>query len=746
MSSKLALNVAMAVMLIVGTTHRSDAADAEVADDDGGKMREEYAAFAHSHSGDPARGKAIFANAATANCVKCHSTDGSRVGAGPDLSSVGDKFELPELVRSILEPSARIAVGYGNTIVQTDAGTVHAGVLQRMTGEWIELLDAESRPVRIPREEVVDAQESDLSLMSAGVEKTMSREEFVDLLAYLQSLRQALSPTASRSTPNEIPLCVAPAAFVPLFSDEIRLNHPVWIGRIPGDGQRYVVLEHAGMSWIVDKSPDGDRQTPLLDLTGVVRPGGATGLLGLAFHPQFAENRRYFLKYHIVDEGQIYSIVEERTFADDFTGDSGEPPRELLRIASVTQDHNGGCITFGPDGYLYVGTGDTGPQRDPRGHGQDLGSLLGKMLRIEVDRPADGKPYSIPADNPFVGVAGVQPEIWAYGFREPWRFSFDRETGDLWIGDVGQDRFEEVTLARAGENHGWNVFEGATPFSEEYRRPDAAYTPPVLSYPRRLGISVTGGHVYRGTKAPAIAGRYLFGDFESRRIWALRQENRETREVVEVGRCPSRVVSFAEDADGELLVVGYDNGVIYRLDFANVDLTPLATRALVDTAEQSPVLWRFTLDRPEDDWSRAAFDDSAWSLAPGGFGTAGTPGAIVRTDWRTNDIWLRREFDVPATTVGASALTSKDTGAAAQQLALRIHHDEDAEVFLNGVEISRLARWTSGYTEAPLDNHAVAALRAGRNVIAIHCRQQGGGQYIDAGIVEYVRPLRPAAN
>lgn len=234
-----------------------------------------------------------------------------------------------------------------------------------------------------------------------------------------------------------------------------------------------------------------------------------------------------------------------------------------------------------------------------------------------------------------------------------------------------------------------------------------------------------------------MAGRYVCGDFESRRIWALRQENRETQEIVEIGRCPTRVVSFAEDAGGELLVVGYDNGIVYRLDFVNVDLTPLATHAVVETAEQSPVLWRFTLDRPQEGWSRDEYDDSTWSLAPGGFGTAGTPGAIVRTDWRTNDIWLRREFDVPAT--GLAAADSSKSTPELQLLALRIHHDEDAEVFLNGVEISRLPHWTTGYTDVPLDRQGAAALRAGRNVIAIHCHQNVGGQYIDAGVVEYVR-------
>src|SRR4030095_12704812 len=195
--------------------------------------------------------------------------------------------------------------------------------------------------------------------------------------------------------------------------------------------------------------------------------------------PKFAENRRYFLKYQILENGRIYTLLVERRFAEDFRGDSGEPGRELLKIQSVTQDHNGGCLLFGPDGFLYFGMGDTGPQRDPQGHGQDMTLLLGKLLRIDVDH-ADGElPYAIPADNPFRGQPGVRGEILAVGFREPWRFSFDALTHDLWVGDVGQDRFEEVGIVRAGENHGWNVYEGFELFSTVCRKGHRSYVPPV---------------------------------------------------------------------------------------------------------------------------------------------------------------------------------------------------------------------------------------------------------------------------
>jgi glucose/arabinose dehydrogenase len=261
---------------------------------------------------------------------------------------------------------------------------------------------------------------------------------------------------------------------------------------------------------MVEKRAEGDQQRLFLDLRSVVRGGGATGLLAFEFHPGFGKDRRYYLKYQIQESGRISTIVEERRFAEDLVRDSGEPPRLLLKIPSVTQDHNGGAMAFGPDGFLYIGMGDTGPQRDPQGHGQDMSILLGKILRIDVDRQENGRPYAIPHDNPFIGREGVRPEIWASGFREPWRMSFDPVTSDLWLGDVGQDQFEEVGIIRAGENHGWNVFEGGNAFSDRYRREAATYTPPVFSYPHRLGVSVTGGFVYRGAQAPQMEGWYIF--------------------------------------------------------------------------------------------------------------------------------------------------------------------------------------------------------------------------------------------
>jgi putative heme-binding domain-containing protein len=678
-------------------------------------------------SGDAGRGSVVFQLADRVGCVRCHSVDGSSSLAGPDLFAIGDKFPRRELIRAVLHPSDAIAVGYGTTVVETQDGEEHSGVVKQATADFIELVGADGKHLRLATADIRSQTTSSTSLMPDGLEAGMTPAEFADLIAYLETLRQPLSGGNSAVTRTEIPSCAKPAKFIPFFDAKIQFNHPVWFGEVPDAPNTFIVLEHAGRAWLLERGRDGDTQASLLDLRGVVREGGATGLLGLAFHPRFSESHRYYLKYHVVENGRIFTLIMERELAGMPLPDKGTS-REILRVDAVTQDHNGGSIEFGPDGFLYIGTGDTGPQRDPQGHGQDLGTLQAKMLRIDVDHPTDSHAYGIPQDNPFRDRAGARPEIWAYGFREPWRFSFDPLTGDLWVGDVGQDRFEEVGIVRAGENHGWNVIEGETPFSEQYRREGERYVAPVLSYPHRIGVSVTGGYVYRGVRAPALRGRYVFADFESRRVWALTQTNRMLRSVVEIGRAPSRVVSFAQDHRGELYTVGYDSGQVYALDLAGVDPTALQARTLAATAETQTNVWRFTESRPAEGWSQTSFDASGWKQGAGGFGTRGTPGAIIGTEWRGADIWLRREITLP------DDIAKRRPGS----VALRVHHDEDTEVFLNSVSIAQLGRWTWGYIDVPLTAEAITALRPGTNLLAIHCHQNSGGQYIDAGFVEYV--------
>ena len=354
----------------------------------------------------------------------------------------------------------------------------------------------------------------------------------------------------------------------------------MWCGAIPGTDALLVAHQSGALSRLEEidgrwlKTPFGDIATEVYSRTG------PNGLLGVAFHPEFVTNRKYYLKHQVHEAGQIVTTVVERFATPDGRADSGRPSRRLLAIPCITQNHTGGCLTFGPDGYLYIGMGDTGPQRDPNGHGQDRQLFLGKLLRIDVNRQDAARPYGIPADNPFVGRSDTRPEIWAIGFREPWRFSFDGKTGDLWVGDVGQDRVEEVAIVRRGENHGWNVFEGFEPFSGARRATEATYVPPVFAYKRRYGNSVTGGFVYRADERSPFHGVYIFGDYTSRKIFGLWQQDRQLVAVREVGQSPESIASFGTDAKGNLYLVSYE-GMIYLLDFtaAEFDRTPTFSSA-----------------------------------------------------------------------------------------------------------------------------------------------------------------------
>ncbi len=685
---------------------------------------EEFAKHAMSNTGDAARGKLRF-EAAASLCTRCHTIDGSATKLGPDLGSIGDKFSRRDLIQSVMEPSAVVAVGYGMTTLETKSGGSFAGIVKSASADTIEMLGVDGAAIKVATADLKAQHTLEVSLMPPGLYLGMGLDGFTDLITYLQSLR-VTGDGGTPGNPSLIPLASRQARFEPLF--ETSFDHPTWFGWIPGKDRRAaMVLEHAGCLWQVEHADGRETRRLVLDLRGIVRRGGATGLLGMAFHPDYEHNRRYFLKYHVEEHGVISTIVDERRMLPDRDEDAGVPPRQILKIRSVTQDHNGGTVAFGPDGFLYVGMGDTGPQGDPQGHGQDLGILLGKMLRIDVDHHDDGLAYAIPQDNPFRNVAGARPEIWALGLREPFRFSWDSQTGDLWVGDVGQDRIEEVGIVRRGENHGWNVYEGHQAFSEKFRRSGETYIAPVMSYSHRHGVSVTGGEVYRGGKSPSLTGWYVFGDFETRRIWALQQSDRKLQQVVEIARAPSRITEFARDVAGELYLVGYDDGKIQRLILDEVDPRPMETRVVAETAERSPVNWRFSTEQPANAWFEATHDDAGWSLAPGGFGTDGTPGAVVRTTWNTADIWLRRGFDVtPA------------LAAAAGDLILRIHHDEDVEVFLNGAEVFRRDGWTQGYTDERLATGTL--VKAGHNVIAIHCPQISGGQYLDAGLSKVVMP------
>ncbi len=514
-------------------------------------------------SGDAVRGKRIFESKEAA-CKKCHTIDGIEQLAGPGLDVIGDKYTRKQLIRSVLEPSASIHPDYAAIVVATKDGKTHTGVLRRTSDTEIELFGSDGKLVHIPLYDIDEQQRSTTSLMPADLFKTIKPDEFADLVAFLTTLRQ--TTLAHPGMPAEISEIKKPLRLEPFHSEEMRFDHPVWMIAKPGTQNTFLVVEQQTRKvWMLQKGSQKDTKTLFADMSHESITGQFEGVMCLAFHPNFVQNRRYYMNHHVREGGIFSPVIVERRATNDLSRDAGGASKRLLRIKQPTDLHWGGMLAFGPDGYLYIGAGDAGPQEDPDGHGQDLSILLGKILRIDVDHTSGEQPYSIPDTNPFKGNSeNVRPEIWAYGFRMPWRFSWDSKTQDLWIGDIGQSLFEEVSIARVGENHGWNVYEGFTPFSNRYRRAGETFTPPVIAYRRRYGVSVTGGHVYRGERSSSFVGAYIFSDFESKRIWALKQSNRQLVKIRQIGNCPEKPASFSIDKDGELFIVGY-GGTIFRL-------------------------------------------------------------------------------------------------------------------------------------------------------------------------------------
>ncbi len=536
---------------------------------------ETYRKHALTHEGDAANGARLFADEQKLGCTKCHSVDGRASKAGPDLFAAGDKFGRRDLVDAVLFPSATISPGYGTVIVETKAGEEFQGVVKQATGTELQLMGADGNVLSIATADIRERRGSELSLMPEGLQAGLSVKEFTDLTEYLATLKQPESALAShRGMPRVIPVTAQPVIARPFFSEEFKVPRgKVQTGltafhQVPGITNVFLVLHQKGMIWRVEKTAGGEEKSVFADLSPeVFSDRGPNGLLDLTFHPKFRQNRKYYLKYQVFEAGTVATIIVEKIFSDDFKGDSGRPARRIIKIESVAEDHSGGCLRFGPDGFLYVVMGDTGPHNDPHGHAQNLQLLLGKLMRIDVDRTDGDLAYAIPADNPFRGRADARPEIWAYGFRNPWRFSFDALTGDLWLADVGQDRVEEVDIVHRGENHGWNVYEGFEPFSNQYRKEGRTFAPPVFAYKRSYGVSITGGHVYRADRSSSFYGVYIFGDYVSKRLFGLTQENGAMKAVREIGKIPQGLVSFATDEAGQLYAVGFE-GMIYHLDFA----------------------------------------------------------------------------------------------------------------------------------------------------------------------------------
>ena len=376
---------------------------------------------------------------------------------------------------------------------------------------------------------------------------------------------------------------------------------------VPGEN-RLVVVEQFGKIKVFDDNPAANTATVILDYSAnVATESGEQGLLGLAFDPRFTENRFVYI-YH-TQTGTWDSIVTRLRW--DSASDTLDPSsaKIVLQVQQPFFAHNGGMLAFGPDNYLYIGLGDGGDGGDPNNNGQDRNTLLGSLLRIDVNTPDDSVGYLIPPTNPFVGQANVKAEIYAYGFRNPWRFSFDRQTGDLWVGDVGQSRHEEINKVVAGGNYGWRIYEGSTlrdPF--ENPLPQTTYIPPVHEYTHDLGQAVIGGYVYRGAVA-SMQGRYLYSDFTAGTVTALTLNGGSVTSVDSVGTVDNPT-SFGETRDGELLIVSRYSGLFKLAEkTGSIELpsTLSATGLFSDLASLTPVSGFIEYEPSHPFWSDGTF-------------------------------------------------------------------------------------------------------------------------------------------
>ncbi len=345
-------------------------------------------------------------------------------------------------------------------------------------------------------------------------------------------------------------------ALVPIVTDG--LENPLFLTQAVDEPKRLFIVEQPGRIRVLEG--DKLRPTPFLDITKRVLFGGERGLLGLAIHPSYQHNGRFFVNYTRTPDG---ATVVAEYHRDATSTSASQEERILLIVPQPYANHNGGMVAFGPDGYLYVGLGDGGSKGDPDNRAQNPGELLGKILRIDVDR---GNPYGIPKDNPFAQQGGRR-EIYASGLRNPWRFSFDSQTGNLWVADVGQYTWEEIDLVTPGGNYGWRAMEGTHCFFPSTDCQPTAYTRPIHEYAHEKGrCSITGGYVYRGRTISSLVGTYVYGDFCSGEIFGLRHpaDGQFPSETGVLLKTSFHISSFGTDAAGELYVLDHKGGV-YRL-------------------------------------------------------------------------------------------------------------------------------------------------------------------------------------
>jgi glucose/arabinose dehydrogenase len=340
-------------------------------------------------------------------------------------------------------------------------------------------------------------------------------------------------------------------------------DKPLGIVSAPGLKGKLFIAEQRGLIYQVEDNPETSKRMVFLDLSQLVSQSGwETGLLGIAFHPRFTENGRFFVSYTTDKTKELISCIAEFQADPKTLVVKNQEPKLIITQKQPYRNHNGGAIVFGPDGYLYFSWGDGGSAGDPKNNSQNLKTRLGKILRIDVDKSENGMPYAIPKDNPFVKTNGAMPEIFAYGLRNVWQMSFDFQTGKLWAGDVGQNAFEEIDIIKAGKNYGWRAYEAESVYKSGEERDSEK---PVVFYDQKNeDKSVTGGLVYRG-KQKEWKGWYFYADYISGRIWKFHEGEMKNELMLELRSPRVNVSCFGENGEKDLLIASHEEGIIYKL-------------------------------------------------------------------------------------------------------------------------------------------------------------------------------------
>ncbi|TLU99071.1 PQQ-dependent sugar dehydrogenase [Dyadobacter luticola] len=386
--------------------------------------------------------------------------------------------------------------------------------------------------------------------------------------AFLVVLTIACSST-ERETP-ELPAETAKDISATDAFPSLKFTLPVEMKQVPGDSSRFFVVEQAGVIKVFQNSKSASTSSVFLDIKDKVQDGGERGLLGLAFHPDFKTNGYFFVNY---TAGNPLKTIIARYKATSPTSNQADPRSEavLFTYNQPYDNHNGGSIQFGKDGYLYIAAGDGGSGGDPQNNAQNLKSHLGKILRVDVNSTAKGN-YGIPADNPYANGSEGFPEIYAYGLRNPWRISFDTETGRLFAGDVGQNKREEIDIISKGGNYGWRLKEGVNCYNPSSNCDRSGLIEPIHDYVQDNGDhSVTGGYVYHGTGIPSLAGKYIYGDYVSGRIWALELDGDKKKSNAVLLEGQGSISSFGQDLKGEVYFLNYGEGRIMKLVNGNLN-------------------------------------------------------------------------------------------------------------------------------------------------------------------------------